>query len=122
MLDPRSLTDKVDAYREALLNAPLISDVYKHYRGENLPEETSFLVNTVTESFKVPAERAAEFISVFLEDLETAQLIEEASGKKRVLDITHTPSETAGVSSITTDDHLAKEARKLPSRLLMHAS
>lgn len=110
---PQKPTDKVDAYREALLNAPLISDVYKHYRGENLPEETSFLVNTVTESFKVPAERAAEFISVFLEDLETAQLIEEASGKKRVLDITHTPSETAGVSSITTDDHLAKVSKKV---------
>lgn len=110
---PQKPTDKVDAYREALLNAPLISDVYKHYRGENLPEENSFLLNTITESFKVPAERASEFIDVFLEDLETAQLIEEASGKKRVLDITHTPSETSGVSSITTDDHLAKVSKKV---------
>jgi hypothetical protein len=113
ILRPQKPTDKIDAYREALLNAPLISDVYKHYRGENLPEETSFLVNTVTESFKVPAERAAEFISVFLEDLETAQLIEDANGKKRVLDITHTPSGTSGVSSITTDDHLAKVSKKV---------
>lgn len=108
---PQKPTDKIDAFREAVLKAPLISDVYKHYRGENLPDETSFLLNTVTESFKVPSERAAEFISVFLEDLETAQLIEEVGGKKRILDITHTPSEVAGVSSIATDDHLAKVSK-----------
>ena len=113
ILRPQKPTDKVDAYREALLAAPLISDVYKHYRGENLPEETSFLLNTITEGFKVPAERAAEFLSVLLEDLETAQLIEEVNGKKRVLDITHTPSESSGVSSITTDDHLAKVGKKV---------
>ena len=91
----------------------MISDVYNTTAVENLPEETSFLLNTVTESFKVPAERAAEFINVFLEDLETAQLIEESNGKKRVLDITHTPSETSGVSSISTDDHLAKVSKKV---------
>jgi len=113
ILRPQKPTDKVDAYREALLAAPLISDVYKHYRGENLPEETSFLLNTITESFKVPAERAAEFLSVLLEDLETAQLVEEVNGKRRVLDITHTPSQSSGVSSITTDDHLAKVGKKV---------
>lgn len=108
---PQKPTDKVDAIREALLKAPLISDIYKHYRGENLPDEISFLANTATESFKIPADRVNEFISVFLEDLEAAQLLEEVSGKKRVLDITHTPSEAAGVASITTDDHLKKVSK-----------
>jgi hypothetical protein len=108
---PQKPTDKVDAIREALLKAPLISDIYKHYRGENLPDEVSFLANTTTESFKIPADRVNEFISVFLEDLEAAQLLEEVSGKKRVLDITHTPSEAAGVASITTDDHLKKVSK-----------
>ena len=108
---PQKPTDKVDAIREALLNAPLISDIYKHYRGENLPDEISFLANTATESFKVPADRVNEFISVFLEDLEAAQLLEEVYGKKRVLDITHTPSEAPGVASITTDDHLKKVSK-----------
>jgi len=110
IVKPQTPTDKVDAIREALLKAPLISDIYKHYRGENLPEETSFLANTATESFKIPADRVAEFISVFLEDLQSAQLLEEVGGKKRVLDITHTP-EVAGVASITTDDHLKKVSK-----------
>jgi hypothetical protein len=48
------------------------------------------LANTATESFKIPADRVNEFIGVFLEDLQAAQLLEEVSGKKRVLDITHT--------------------------------
>jgi hypothetical protein len=108
---PQKPNDRIDAIRECILNAPLVSDVYKHYRGENLPEENSFLINTATETFKIPAERVAEFLSVFMEDLEAAQLVEEVSGKKRVLDITHTPSETPGVSSIKTDDHLKKVSK-----------
>ncbi len=111
IVKPQTPTDKVDAIREALLKAPLISDIYKHYRGENLPDESSFLANTATETFKIPADRVNEFISVFLEDLEAAQLLEEVNGKKRVLDITHTPSEVAGVASITTDDHLKKVSK-----------
>lgn len=108
---PQRPTDKIDAIREALLKAPLISDVYKHYRGENLPEETSFLANTATESFKIPTERVSEFIEVFLEDLGAAQLLEDQNDKKRVLDITHIPSEVGGGASITTDDHLKKVSK-----------
>ena len=108
---PQRTNDRIDAIREAVLRAPLVSDVYRHYRGENLPEETSFLANTVTESFRLPAERVDEFISVFLEDLEAAQLVEEQSGKKRVLDITHMRSETGVAISITTDDHLKKVSK-----------
>src|SRR5262245_46664155 len=57
IIRPQKPTDKIDAIREALLNAPLISDVYKHYRGENLPDEIAFLANTATESFKIPGDR-----------------------------------------------------------------
>jgi len=108
---PQRLNDKIDAIREAILSAPLISDVYKHYRGENLPDEISFLANTATESFKIPANRVNEFIGVFLEDLEAAQLLEVQNGKKRVLDITHMPSDASGMASITTDDHLKKVSK-----------
>jgi len=108
---PQKPNDRIDAIRECVLNAPVISDLYKHYRGENLPEETSFLINTATETFKIPADRVAEFLAVFMEDLESAELIEEVGDKKRVLDITHTPSETPGVSSITTEDHLRKVSK-----------
>lgn len=108
---PQKPTDKVDAIREAVVTAPVISDIYKHYRGENLPDERSFLLNTATETFKIPGDKVSEFISVFLEDLEAAKLIEDIGGKKRVLDITHTPSESTGVPTIRTEDHLKKVSR-----------
>lgn len=108
---PQKPNDRTDAIRECVLNAPLISDMYIHYRGENLPEETSFLVNTATETFKIPPDRVSEFLAVFSEDLEAAQLVEDIGGKKRVLDITHTPSESTGVSSIQTEDHLKKVSK-----------
>ena len=107
---PQRPNDKIDSIREAILRAPLVSDVYRHYRGENLPEETSFLANTVTESFRLPADRVSEFISVFLEDLESAQLLEEVGGgKRRVLDITHMPSDGGVVAP--SDDHLKKVSK-----------
>lgn len=87
---PQKDTDKIEALREAVLKAPVISDVYKHYRGENLPEK-QFLVNTAVESFKVPLDRVNSFITVFLESLKDAELLEESGGKTRVLDVTHTP-------------------------------
>ncbi len=109
---PQKPTDRIDAIRECVLNAPLISDLYKHYRGENLPEDNSFLINTATETFNIPADRVAEFLNVFMEDLEAGQLLEDVGvGKKRVLDITHTPSESPGVSSISTEDHLKKVSK-----------
>jgi hypothetical protein len=37
ILRPKSHEDQLEAYREAVLKAPDISDVYKHYRGENIP-------------------------------------------------------------------------------------
>jgi hypothetical protein len=111
ILKPQTPTDKVDAIREAVLKAPVISDIYRHYRGENLPEDISFLANTATETFKIPQDRVTEFLTVFQGDLEAAQLLEEVGGKKRVLDITHTPSDVAGVASITTEDHLKKVSK-----------
>jgi hypothetical protein len=107
---PQKPTDRIDAIREAMLKAPLISDVYKHYRGENLPDELSFLANTATESFGIPGDRVTEFISVFVEDLEAAELLEEQNGKRRVLDITHMPSQP-GAPAMATDDHLKKVSK-----------
>jgi len=69
-----------------VLNAPAISDVYKHYRGENLLDR-KFFENALTESFKVPAEKISEFIDIFIETLETAKLIEKIGEKYRVIDI-----------------------------------
>ena len=106
ILVPQRPTERLEAIREGVLKAPLISDVYRHYRGENLPEEASFLANTATQSFKIPSDRVNEFIDVFLADLDAAELLEEVGGKRRVLDITHMPPDGQGVASVATEDHL----------------
>jgi hypothetical protein len=77
ILRPQSPEDEIVGYRQAVLNAPVISDVYKHYRGENLPD-TKFFSNTLTETFKVPAEKLVEFIEIFMDSLNTARLTEKA--------------------------------------------
>lgn len=72
ILRPQSPNDTIDGYRQAVMNAPNISEVYQHYRGENLPDD-QFLRNTVVETYKVPADSFQEFKQVFLESLETAR-------------------------------------------------
>lgn len=68
------------------MKAPIISDVYKHYRGENLPDD-QFLKNTVVEKYRVPAEKFEEFKAIFLESLEQAKLITKHGDKTRVADV-----------------------------------
>jgi len=89
ILRPQKPSDEIDGLREAVQNAPVVSAVYSHYRGENLPE-AKFLQNALTDTFKVPASKVTEFLDVFTESLKAAQLIEERDGKSRVLDVTHT--------------------------------
>jgi hypothetical protein len=109
---PQKSNDKRDALREGVLSAPVLSDAYKHYRGENLPDDLAFLGNTARDTFNVPAERVNDFVSVFIECLTDADLLEEVAGKKRVVDITHTPAESQGKALlISTDEHLKKVAK-----------
>jgi hypothetical protein len=91
---PQDPKDKLDGLREAVMKAPVISDVYTKYRGENLPD-TEFLINTLVDSFKVPRDQVDEFIKVFTQTLKDAELLEEVAPEKyRVLDVT-TPTETS---------------------------
>jgi hypothetical protein len=105
---PQKTNDDVEAMREAILKAPVISDVYKHYRGEFLPDR-SFLVNTVTDSFHLPADKADEFVKVFLATLADAKLLEETGDKTRVLDVTHAADVGAAVAA--ADEHLKKVSK-----------
>jgi hypothetical protein len=86
IIRPTSPEDEVKGYREAILNAPDISDVYKHYRGENIPDET-FFKNTLVEKFKIPDADLADFKQIFFESLEKAKLLEKHGDKVRVLDV-----------------------------------
>lgn len=97
ILRPQSSSDEVDGYREAVLQAPDIAQAYSHYRGENLPDD-QFFKNTVAESYGIPADSFLEFKRIFLECLETAQLIERHGEKVRVLDVSSTDA-AAAVSS-----------------------
>lgn len=86
ILRPQSPSDTIEGYRQAVMSAPDISEVYQHYRGENLPDD-QFLRNTVVETYKVPADSFQEFKQVFLESLETAELISKHGEKIRITDV-----------------------------------
>lgn len=86
IIRPTSAEDEIKAFREAILNAPEISDVYKHYRGENIPDPT-FFKNTLTQQFKIPEGDADDFKTIFIESLEKAKLLEAHGENTRVLDV-----------------------------------
>lgn len=86
ILRPQTPEDELTGLREAVSNAPDISKVYQHYRGENLPD-TKFFNNALVETFVVPEDKLDEFTSIFLATLEYAQLIEKHQNKIRVLDV-----------------------------------
>jgi hypothetical protein len=90
ILRPQKPNEAVDGMRQAVLNAPGVSDVYTHYRGENVPDD-EFFRNALVDTFGVPADKVDEFKAIFLDDLQDAQLIEDVEGKKRILDISGTP-------------------------------
>jgi hypothetical protein len=87
ILRPQNPNDPVEGYREALLLAPVVSDVYQHYRGENIPDD-QFFRNALAEKFGIPSEDFAEFKQILLESLDAAQLLVVHGDKTRVIDIT----------------------------------
>ncbi|MEW8194511.1 MAG: hypothetical protein AB2793_12440 [Candidatus Thiodiazotropha sp.] len=98
ILRPQEENDEVSGLREAVLTAPQISEVYKHYRGENLPDE-KFFKNTVTETYKIPSDKTSEFRDIFLKSLTEAGLIQQHGEKIRVIDAT----EEDGSSTVKTE-------------------
>jgi hypothetical protein len=90
ILRPTGTEDEVKGYREAVLQAPEISDVYKHYRGENLPDDETFLRNTLVDTFHIPEADYPDFKKIFTESLEKANLLQkhgDKGEKTRVLDV-----------------------------------
>ncbi len=102
VLRPQSPNDELDGLRQAVLNAPTVSDVYKHYRGENVPDD-EFFKNALVDTFGLAADKVDEFKAVFAEDLTDAQLVEDVDGKKRILDV----ARNAEIGA-TADDTLKK--------------
>lgn len=102
ILRPHKPSDKVEGLRAAIMKAPLISAVYSHYRGENLPDP-QFLQNTLRDKFGISQDNIAQFESIFIESLRTAGLVEEHDGKVRVLDFTHSATAVSTDNSKTLD-------------------
>ena len=85
IIRPQSANDAISGFRKGIENAKEFRDVYLHYRGENLPDDV-FLVNSLVETFNVPNDQIQDFKQVFLESLETANLIEHHGDKLRLVD------------------------------------
>jgi hypothetical protein len=84
-LVPQNDQDRRDALRDAVLSAPDISEVYKFYRGEALPDQ-QFLNNALTERFGIPADKVSEFLDIFLKSMSAAELLDETGDQVRLLD------------------------------------
>jgi hypothetical protein len=86
VLYPQSETDKIAGLREAVLEAPDISEVYNHYRGENLPDN-EFFTNALRDNFGIPSDKIAEFLEIFHESMRSAQLLDESGERPRLIDV-----------------------------------
>lgn len=94
ILKPKRAEDERDGRRKAVIEAPVLGEVYKHYRGENLPDR-KFLHNALVDNFGIPEVRAGEFEQILLENLRSAGLVSEDGEKFRVLDVSETIAGTA---------------------------
>lgn len=66
---PKSPDEKARSLVAAALNPPVFKSVYEYYKGKKVPEKT-FLVNTLTREFGVPAGKSAEvFADIFLANM-----------------------------------------------------
>ena len=99
ILRPTAPDDEVKGYRQAILNAPDISEVYKHYRGENIPDET-FFRNTLVDTFHIPEADVLDFKRIFLESLEKSKLLEKRGEKTRLLDVSEEAKDSEKSSRI----------------------
>lgn len=86
ILYPQTETDRLDGIRQAVLEAPDIAQVYSHYRGENLPD-SEFFKNALRDTFSVPADKIPEFLEIFYESVEAAELIDRTGERERLIDL-----------------------------------
>jgi hypothetical protein len=86
ILKPQKSEDELEGRREAVIEAPVFGDVYKHYRGENVPD-TRFFRNALLDTFGIAKDRVEDFESIFVDNLRYASLLSEDGDKRRVLDV-----------------------------------
>ena len=121
ILRPKSPEDQLEAYRAAVLQAPDIADVYKHYRGENIPQDT-FFKNTLVDTFGIPEADFADFKQIFLESLQAAKLTEEHGENTRILHISEPNSSLVGEEIRSSQEARCFRASQARRFLLCHAT
>jgi hypothetical protein len=89
-------------------NESMLSRLNKHYRREYLPDMT-FLRNTARDTLEIPEDKLDEFVSILIDDLKGAELLEDVGGKQWVLDVTHTADAIA--TTVIADQHLKKVSK-----------
>lgn len=105
ILRPKQASDEIEGLRKAIMNAPGISEVYTHYRGENLPDE-QFLKNTAVDKYHIAESKFAEFQNILIESLQDAQLLEDHEAGRRLRDISDKSE------SVATDEKTIKRQSK----------
>lgn len=108
-ISPQSENDRRDALRDAVLSAPDLSEVYKYYRGEALPDEP-FLANALTDRFSIPADQVPEFLEIFMKSLGSADLLDESGAQVRLLDAGRETSTTPTTPTTPASKKSAKIA------------
>ncbi len=89
-----------------MVHAPVFSEVYNHYRNENLPD-AQFFDNALTETFGISADKVSEFKDLFLSTLKYSELAQDTDGKTRIIDVTE---QVSGAEKTNTIKKLEKTA------------
>jgi predicted nucleotide-binding protein len=110
---PQSLEDKQQAIIQAALFPATFRAIYENYKGKKLPENQFFQAALIRE-FKVPREHAEQCVSIFLDNVEFAGLVREAS-TGRWLTTTLTPV-APGEQAVAAEDGEQGEDREEPSK------
>lgn len=104
ILRPKSPSDTVLGHQQAVLNAPVVSDVYLHYRGENLPDR-QFFDNALEDTFGLPKDKLSDFKDIFLQSLNSAGLTQDDNQRIRIL---HPTAATEPAAAAAADERIQK--------------
>ncbi len=104
ILRPKSATDVKLGHQQAILNAPVISEVFLHYRGENLPDR-QFFDNALEDTFGIPKDKLSDFKDIFRQSLDAAGLAEDDNQRIRIL---HTTTGAEPSAAAAGDERIQK--------------
>jgi predicted nucleotide-binding protein len=100
LVAPESHEDKRLAAIEAVLKPPTFHAIFNYFKGKKLPE-TQFFQNTVVREFGTPRDHAEQCVKIFLDNVEYAGLVREATTGRWL-------SSEAAPSTVTNEDDIGE--------------